>query len=525
MRWAHWGKRLTAAGIGAALATGCQSTRVPPGVPAEPRTPEQLGTAAPALFAPKSVTAAALRPTGAACAASAAGPGGEVQLTSAFATAPGGAALVGPVPENALDLGVALRLAGVNNPTINRAREAVNEALADQLAARALLLPSANVGANYRYHRGALQAATGFQRDVSFESLYLGAGAGVTGAGTAAAPGVRLFAHLGDAAYEPLAARQRVAAQRATARAVQNDTLLAVAVGYLELVAAESRLDILRQGETDLAEVARLTAVYANAGQGRKADADRAAANLELLRRDLKRAEEEVATASARLCRLLSLDPSVRLRTPGAPPQPVRLVPEDTDPEGLIATALQARPEVAAGAAAVTEARVRTRQERVRPCVPTLSVGYSAGGFGGGLTNSGFGAVRGRAEFDAVAVWNVQGLGLGNRARVRAADAGMGAALAGYDLAVNAVRREVGEALADARAAATQIRTAEAALAIAEEGFKLESDRIKQVPGRPLELIDSFRQLLESRQELLRATVAFNAAQFRLWVAVGNAPE
>ncbi|QEG25509.1 Outer membrane efflux protein [Gemmata obscuriglobus] len=524
MRWAHWGKRLTAVGIGAALASGCQSVRTPPGAAAEPRTPEQLGIAPPSLLAPKGTTAAALRPAAATGTASAAAPGGEVEPASAFATATGGT-VVGPVPENALDLGVALRLAGVNNPTINLAREAVNEALADQLAARALLLPSANVGANYRYHRGALQAATGFQRDVSFESLYLGAGAGVTGAGTAAAPGVRLFAHLGDAAYEPLAARQRVTVRRATAHAVQNDTLLAVAVGYLELVGAEARLDILRQGETDLAEIARLTAAYAKAGQGRKADADRAAANLELLRRDSKRAEEETATASARLCRLLSLDPSVRLRTPGAPPQPIRLVPEDTDPEGLIATALRARPEITARAAAVTEARVRTRQERVRPWVPTLSVGYSAGGFGGGLTGGGFGAVRGRSEFDAVAVWSVQGLGFGNRALVRAADAGMGAALAGYDLAVNAVRREVGEALADARAAATQIRTAEAALAVAEEGFKLESDRIKQVPGRPLELIDSFRQLLESRQELLRATVAFNAAQFRLWVAIGNAPE
>jgi outer membrane protein TolC len=75
-------------------------------------------------------------------------------------------------------------------------------------------------------------------------------------------------------------------------------------------------------------------------------------------------------------------------------------------------------------------------------------------------------------------------------------------------------------------AAATQIATAEVALAAAEEGFKLEQDRIKQGPGpgRPLEALDSFRQLLESRQELLRAVVAFDVAQFRLFVAVGNSP-
>jgi hypothetical protein len=37
-------------------------------------------------------------------------------------------------------------------------------------------------------------------------------------------------------------------------------------------------------------------------------------------------------------------------------------------------------------------------------------------------------------------------------------------------------------------------------------------------------LLDSFRQLLESRQELLRALIAFGLAQFRLFVAVGNTP-
>jgi outer membrane protein TolC len=49
--------------------------------------------------------------------------------------------------------------------------------------------------------------------------------------------------------------------------------------------------------------------------------------------------------------------------------------------------------------------------------------------------------------------------------------------------------------------------------------------RIKQGgPYRPIEVLDSFRQLLDSRQELLRAVVAFNIAQFRLFVAVGNTP-
>ncbi len=160
----------------------------------------------------------------------------------------------------------------------------------------------------------------------------------------------------------------------------------------------------------------------------------------------------------------------------------------------------------------------------MRPWLPTVSVGYSAGGFGGSAQPADLGPLRERSTFDAVAVWNVQGLGFGNRARVRRADATVGASVAGYQAAVNQIRREVADALTDARAAAQQIKTAETAVGIAEEGYRLERERIQQAQGRPIEVLDSLRQLIESRQEVVRAVVAFNAAQFRLFVATGGSP-
>lgn len=206
---------------------------------------------------------------------------------------------------------------------------------------------------------------------------------------------------------------------------------------------------------------------------------------------------------------------------------PFRLITEDAETEPLVAGALLARPEVFARSAEVTEAQVRVRQEKIRPLVPLVSVGYSGGIFGGGsnLVDSQFGPMKGRSDFDAFAVWNFQGLGFGNRAQVRRADAVMGQSIARYDLAVNQIRREVTEAQADARAAARQIELAKASLANAEEGYKLESERIKQGGlGRPIEILDSFQQLLDARQELVRAVVAFDIAQFRLFVAVGSTP-
>src|SRR5439155_18242111 len=152
----------------------------------------------------------------------------------------------------------------------------------------------------------------------------------------------------------------------------------------LELVGAEARLNVLRSGEKELAELVRLTAVYAEKGQGLHSDANRTAANAELLRRQIREAEESQAVASAQLCRLLNLDPSVKLRSPGGAIEALRLIPEDADLERLVAEAVRSRPEVAARSAAIQEAQVRVRQERVRPFVPILSVGVSSGLFGGG---------------------------------------------------------------------------------------------------------------------------------------------
>jgi outer membrane protein TolC len=430
-------------------------------------------------------------------------------------------------PHEIIDLGAALRLAGVDNPTINLAREQVSEALAGQLAARSLLLPSINVGGNYRIHRGAFQDDPGPILKVNSQSLYLGAGAGVVGTGTVGYPGVWLFAHLGDATYEPVAARERVSARGSEAQAVQNEVLLNVATTYLALVGAEARQGILRRAETDVNEIVRITAAFAKTGEGKPADANRAAANAELVHQEIRATEGEVVAASARLSQLVSLDPAVTLRTPEGAVEPFRLVAEDIETETLVAVALRSRPEIFSRSAEIQEAQTRVRQERVRPCLPLIAIGYSAGVFGGGSNEVAeeFGPLKGRSDFSAIAVWNIQNLGVGNAARVHRATAVVGQAVADYEATINQIRREVADAQALCKTAARQIDLAKHAVTTAEQGFQLETDRIKQGQGRPIEALDSFHQLLDSRQELLRAVIAFDVAQFQLFVALGSNPE
>lgn len=491
------------AALGAALAAGCQSSDPPPLAPGHTDGLSYHGLER--------------------------GPphrdgGGKLlsQATPAVLPAPRNGAA--DKVEESIDLGIALRLAGVDNPTINLARERVRESLANQIAARSLLLPHLVVGGNFRSHSGSTQDAEGFIQRVSLQSFYLGSGAVAVGSNPAVIPGVRLFAHLGDAVYEPLAARQRVAAQTSEAAAVQNQILRDVAVAYFELIAAEAQLDILKKSAAEVSDIAKVAADFAKAGQGAQPDANRAAANRDLVERQREQAEGRLAASSARLARLLNLDPTARLRTPGGPLEWVRLIDEDVEVESLLAAAAANRPELQVQSAVIQVAQTRLRQEKVRPFVPVISAGFSAGAMGGGTGSDDFTSLKGRSDFDVFAVWNIQNLGLGNHARVRVADATFGQAIASYDAAVNRIRREVATAQADARAACRQMTYARDSLLAAEEGYKLERERVRQGQGRPIEALDSFRQVLEARLELLRSLTAFNIAQFRLFTALGNTP-
>lgn len=529
--WRRWAVLGLNAGVAAALMPGCKTP--------EPIYPTFVETGVALTPIPGPLT----KPTSQAKAATGRSSDLVRQVAAAEpADSPGKSkpksAIVPPAPvpappsvppaatENFVDLGTSLRLAGVGNPTINLAREAVREATALQLAARVLLLPDINIGGNYHLHRGLLQASPGIIRQVDSQSLYLGAGSRTLAAESVAFPGVRLFSHLGDAVFEPLAAQQHVAVRASESQAVQNEILLDVATRYLELVGAEGRVEVLRQSELELAEVYRLTAQYAQAGQGRVGDANRAAANTDLFRRQTQQAEEDTAVASARLAELLSLDPSTRLHPPPGNVRPVRLVDEEAELQALLAQALRSRPEVYARSAAIAEAQTRVRQERTRPWLPTLSVGFSGGAFGGGgnLVSYNFSPLGGRTDFDVLAFWTFQNLGMGNRARTRTASAIQGQAVAALDTDINRIRDEVGEAKARAEQTARQIEIAHRELTIAEEGAQLELARIKQGVGLPLEVLDSFRQLAEARQELVRALIEFNIAQFRLFVALGLSP-
>jgi outer membrane protein TolC len=431
-----------------------------------------------------------------------------------------------------IDLTSALRLAGVQNPELNVARTRILEAAAERQLAAAYFLPSINPGFDYDAHSGVLQQSNGNILSLNRSTLYVGAGSYAVGSGTVNIPGVYFAANIGVGAFSYLASKQTVGQREFETLAVRNQVLLQVTLAYSELLRAEGRVAVETQARDEAREIARLTREYAEQGQGRVADANRAATQLARREAYIKAAEGEVLTASAQLCRVLNLDPSIRLHPIDAFVVPQPIVPDPIPVAELIATGLLNRPELAAQRAAIRSALYMLDGAKVLPFSPNVLVGFSAGGFGGGsnLVRPIFGGFSGREDFDVFAYWTIQNLGVGNAALIKVARARMQNAEFHQVELLNMVRAQVAEAYARAHARYALIGTYEEGVRAGYLSYHEDLIRIRAMGGPeehnvlPIELLNSFDLLARARLEYLDAIVDYNEAQFGLWVALGQPP-
>jgi len=437
-----------------------------------------------------------------------------------------------------IDLPSALRLAGVQNSQILLAQQRVLEAVALQQLAAAQFLPTLNAGSDLDSHRGVLQNSHGQIISVNRDSLYVGAGAFTVGAGTVTIPGVVLTGNVSELVFNYLISRQEVNRRGFESATVSQDTLLDVALAYIELVRAEGLHSVALLTQDDARELARVTAAQLTAGQGRLSDADRAAT--ELARRDaiVVQTEGEIGTASARLCQLLHLDPSLRLHPADEKVLPQSIVPDPIPLPELLGIALLNRPELKERQTAIVQALRALDREHWLPFSPTIYIGYSAGDFGGGsnlvaqpvgsgtdaLGDPRFGLFSQRQDLDVMAYWTVLNLGIGNKALIDAARSRLRSADLREIATLDQVRSEVANAYAKTHARFAKVRTCELAIESSTEAYREDLQRIMGLIGLPLEVVNSLRLLSRSRVAYLNAILDYDRAQFELYVALGKPP-
>ena len=398
---------------------------------------------------------------------------------------------------------------------------------------QAQLLPNLNAGTNFDSHSGALQQSPGDILRVSRSSLYVGAGANAVGSGTVNIPGVVWNVNVSNTIYGILVARQVLREREFANRQTGNDILGAVGVAYYELMRAEGLRAVYWQIRDDTAQVAKVTAAFAKVGEGRRADAERAATELAQRQVDLFATEGQILVASARLCQLLNLDPSLRLHVTDGWVVPTPIVPEPIPLNELVAMAMLQRPDLAQRRAGIREAFLSLQNSRLLPFSPNVFVGFSAGTFGGGsnltaediapaLSGPRFGDFSGRNDFDVITYWTLQNVGIGNKALIDAARARLGQSDFQLLIVLNQARADVAESYALSMARYAQIGSNEQATRSGQAGFREDLLRTRNREGLPIETLNNLRLWNRARVDYLNSIVDFNEAQVQLYVALGQ---
>ena len=419
-----------------------------------------------------------------------------------------------------LNLPSTLAMVGGQHPAVGIARWRVREAYARLTQAKALWLPSIQAGFSFHRHDGNYQASNGDIVDVNRNSFQYGLGVAATGAGTTPRPGLVAQFHLADAIFQPRVAQTTAWAHGHAAGATLNRQLLSAAIAYNDLVAAYQDRSILEESKSRTSELAKLTKDFAEAGQGLQADADRMQTELALMENRLLSAEEEIGVASARLAQAVSLDGYGPIMPLDATVLPLEMSSPEQEVASLIGTGLAMRPELKESQALVAAACEAYQREKYAPFVPSVLLGFSTGGFGGGLGNN-LDDIDGRYDFDALMSWQVRNLGQGEKAARRGQSARVQQAKFQRVRVMDQVAREVSESYARVQSRRRQIETTEQAIRFAESSYDRNLKRIRDGEGLPLEVLQSLQALEQAQRAYLRAVVDHNQAQFELQWAQG----
>jgi outer membrane protein TolC len=419
-----------------------------------------------------------------------------------------------------VNLPTVLSMVGPQHPAVGFARWRVQQAYAQLDQAKVLWLPTLRAGFGFHRHDGNYQASDGSIVDVNRNSFQYGLGVGATGAGTTQRPGLIAEFHFADAIFQPRIAGRTATARSHGSQAVLNEQMMNAAVAYLDLLAAHQDLRIMEEMRERTAGLSKLTGDFASTGAGLQADADRMQTELALAENRLLAAREQVGVTEARLAQAISADANCQWLPMDATVLPLQVVDVPADRPATIQVGLANRPELREAQSLVAAACERYQREKYSPFVPSVLLGFSNGGFGGGLGNN-LDNVDGRYDFDALVAWEIRNSGFGEHAARRETSSQVQMAKFEQIRMMDQVAREVSEAHTQVQFRSQQVTTAQRAIQNALDSYERNLSRIRDGQGLPLESLQSLRALEEAQRTYLRAVTDYNQAQFRLQWAMG----
>ena len=433
-------------------------------------------------------------------------PAGESKATAAMS----GRRQIFPI-----DLPTTLQLAGARNLDIQIAREKQKEALANHDIAIEQFFPWISPGVIYRQHDNFFQDVQGHIISVHKRSY---------------APGLAptLQVDLGDALYKSLKSHKLVRAAEFGLDAQREDTILAAAQGYFDLVKTKAAIGVAEQSVAISEEYESQLQQAVGIGVAFEGEELRVGVQTDRNRIVLRQAVEQQAVAAARLAETLHLDSTVELVPRDTGLLVVKVANVRVPYRNLVLEALASRPELKQSAQLTEAARDEKNGAVYGPLVPSVGGQAFFGGLGGGIEGkpSKFGNQK---DYTATLGWRVGPGGLFDFGRINATRSRLKGAEFSAGKTEDAVVRQVSEAIARAQSLEDQITIARRAVESSEKTLGLSRERQQFDIANVLENILAEQDLTRSRADYISVIAEFNKAQYELLKSIGalkpGAPE
>jgi outer membrane protein TolC len=423
-----------------------------------------------------------------------------------------------------INLATALRLADARPLIVAAAQASVWVAEAQLTRAKVLWIPSVMLGVDYiRHDGGGPDFNKGIMTAPSVNFFYAG-------------PSLYQYVNLTDAIFQPLAARQVLNARHLDVQSAKNDALLQTADAYFRVHQYRGMyagaLYTVEGGRDLVNRVEHLSKEFVPT-----VEVDRARNMLADLEQRAVSARQQWRVQSANLTQVLRLDPRAVVELLEHDHTQITLIDPARSLDELMSIALANRPEVASRRALVQAAEFGVRQEKARPLLPVVMLnGFQSAGMlvQGGIfalgPNSSLNQWKGRDDVSVQLMWQLEGFGLGNLARIKAQRGRESRAIIDLRNTQDMVAAEVNRAYARVQSAAARVHQADRALRTGIITFNghLEGmgqtkrlENVLVLAFRPQEAVYSLELLNVAFDEYFTTVADYNRAQFELFHALG----